>query len=244
MKPRTILLGAVIYLLAMAPLFASTTAPKAETEEQKTLYMLGIMVSANLSTFAFTPDEVALIQSGLSDGLLGADPKVEAEVYGPMIQPMLQARAAASMEKERTAGTAFLAEAEKESGAVKTETGLIYVEMTAGSGASPAATDNVRVHYVGKLRDGKVFDSSRVKNEPADFELGRVAPCFGEGLQKMKVGGTSKLVCPPALAYGDRGVPGRIPPGAVLVFEVELLEILPPTPAAPAAPAAPATPGQ
>lgn len=240
MKPRTIILGVVICLLAMAP-FASATAPTPETEEQKTLYMLGVMVSANLSTFGFTADEVALIQAGLSDGLLGVDPKVDVETYGPMIQPMLQARAAAATEKERTASTAFLAEAEKETGAVKTDTGLIYVEMKAGDGATPTATDNVRVHYVGTLRDGKLFDSSRVKNEPADFALDRVAPCFGEGLQRMKVGGTSKLVCPPELAYGDRGVPGRIPPGAVLVFEVELLEILPP--AAAPAPAA-ATPGQ
>jgi len=87
----------------------------------------------------------------------------------------------------------------------------------------------VKVHYVGSLRDGSLFDSSREAGEPADFPLERVAPCFKEGLQKMKVGGTSKLVCPSELAYGDRGIPGRIPGGAVLVFEVELLEVVPPT---------------
>ena len=97
--------------------------------------------------------------------------------------------------------------------------------IEAGTGEAPAATDTVRVHYVGTFRDGTVFDSSRAADKPADFPLERVAPCFSEGLKQMKVGGKSKLVCPSDLAYGDRGIPGRIPGGAVLVFEVEFLEI-------------------
>ena len=100
--------------------------------------------------------------------------------------------------------------------------------MTPGNGASPKASDTVKVHYHGTLRDGAVFDSSVDRGTPAEFPLGRVIPCWIEGVQKMKVGGKSKLVCPANLAYGDRGAPPKIQPGAALAFDVELLEILPP----------------
>ena len=95
----------------------------------------------------------------------------------------------------------------------------------------------MRLHYHGTLRDGSVFDSSRDKGEPVEFNLAQVVPCFREGLQKVKVGGKAKLVCSPELGYGDRGVPGVIPPGAALVFEVELLEIKAAAPAAGTSPA-------
>ena len=95
----------------------------------------------------------------------------------------------------------------------------------AGSGASPKATDAVKVHYRGTLADGKEFDSSYKRNAPATFPLNRVIPCWTEGVQKMKVGGKATLVCPPATAYGERGAPGAVPPNATLTFEVELLSI-------------------
>jgi len=110
-------------------------------------------------------------------------------------------------------------------GAVKTSSGLIYRELRAGSGASPAATDTVKVHYRGTLVDGTEFDSSYKRNEPAEFPLNRVIPCWTEGVQRMKVGGKSQLVCPSAIAYGERGSPPAIPGGATLVFEIELLGI-------------------
>ncbi len=107
-----------------------------------------------------------------------------------------------------------------------TASGLIYESLKDGSGASPAATDTVRVHYRGTLADGgKEFDSSHKRGEPAEFPLNRVIPCWTEGLQKMKVGGKAKLTCPPAIAYGNRGAAGVIPPNATLNFEVELLSI-------------------
>jgi FKBP-type peptidyl-prolyl cis-trans isomerase FkpA/FKBP-type peptidyl-prolyl cis-trans isomerase FklB len=130
------------------------------------------------------------------------------------------------LEAEKKEAAAFLEKAAQEKGAVKTESGLIYVEMKPGSGPSTAATDTVKVHYHGTLRDGTVFDSSVQRGEPATFALNRVVKCWTEGVQKIKVGGKSKLICPAAIAYGDRGSPPKIKPGAALIFEVELLEIV------------------
>lgn len=110
-------------------------------------------------------------------------------------------------------------------GAVRTASGLVYRELRAGTGASPKATDEVTVNYRGTSVDGVEFDSSYKRNEPAKFPLNRVIPCWTEGVQKMKVGGKSQLVCPSNIAYGDRGSPPEIPGGATLVFEIELLGI-------------------
>ena len=114
------------------------------------------------------------------------------------------------------------------SAAPPTETlpsGVKIAHTQVGTGASPKASDTVKVHYRGTLADGKEFDSSYKRNAPATFPLGRVVPCWTEGLQKMKVGGKATLTCPPATAYGDRGAGGVVPPNATLTFEVELLAI-------------------
>lgn len=115
--------------------------------------------------------------------------------------------------------------AQQEPGVTVTQSGLIYKSLQDGSGASPAATDVVRVHYRGTLPDGKEFDSSYKRGEPASFPLDRVIKCWTEGVQRMKVGGKARLVCPPAIAYGERGAGNVIPPNATLVFEIELLGI-------------------
>jgi len=120
---------------------------------------------------------------------------------------------------------AFLEKAAAEPGAIKTASGLVYRVITAGSGASPKATDTVKVNYRGTLINGKEFDSSYARNEPAEFPLNMVIPCWTEGVQMMKAGGKSQLVCPASIAYGDRGAPPDIPGGATLVFEIELLGI-------------------
>jgi FKBP-type peptidyl-prolyl cis-trans isomerase FkpA len=103
--------------------------------------------------------------------------------------------------------------------------GLVYKSVKDGKGASPQATDVVRVHYRGTFPDGKEFDSSYKRGEPAEFPLNRVIKCWTEGVQKMKVGGKAKLVCPPGIAYGENGRP-PIPPNATLHFEIELLGIV------------------
>lgn len=108
---------------------------------------------------------------------------------------------------------------------VKTDSGILITTIKEGSGENPSKSNTVSVHYRGVLLDGKEFDSSYIRGQPATFPLNRVIPCWTEGVQTMKVGGKVKLTCPPNLAYGSRGVPGVIPPDSTLIFEVELLGI-------------------
>ncbi len=108
---------------------------------------------------------------------------------------------------------------------VTSSSGLVFKLIKAGKGASPSASDTVKVHYRGTLADGKEFDSSYSRGAPAEFPLNRVIKCWTEGVQKLQVGGSAKLTCPPAIAYGERGAGGLIPPNATLTFEVELLGI-------------------
>lgn len=119
------------------------------------------------------------------------------------------------------------AAAAKEAGASVSASGLVYRALKEGNGASPKASDTVKVHYRGSFPDGREFDSSYKRNEPTQFPLNQVIPCWTEGVQKMKVGGKAKLTCPPAIAYGARGAGGVIPPNATLNFEIELLAINP-----------------
>lgn len=119
----------------------------------------------------------------------------------------------------------YLQRAAQAPGAVQTSSGLVFRTLTPGTGAQPKASDVVRVHYHGTLPGGKIFDSSVDRGEPAEFRLSQVIPCWTEGVQRMHVGEKAELVCPSAIAYGDRGAGGVIPPGATLVFEVELLAI-------------------
>jgi FKBP-type peptidyl-prolyl cis-trans isomerase FkpA len=117
------------------------------------------------------------------------------------------------------------AAAAKEPDAIISASGMVYRSLKDGTGASPQATDKVKVHYRGTLPDGKEFDSSYKRNEAIEFPLNRVIACWTEGVQRMRVGGRAKLTCPPATAYGERGAGGVIPPNATLLFEVELLAI-------------------
>jgi FKBP-type peptidyl-prolyl cis-trans isomerase len=186
-------------------------------------------ISQQLAPFQLTADELAFIQMGIADSVNGAEPKVDIQAYLPMIQSMAQERMGRAAEAEKQAATEFLAGKAAEDGATRTASGLIIKELVAGTGASPSADDTVEVHYHGTLRDGSVFDSSVDRGTPATFPLNGVIACWTEGLQLMKVGGKSQLTCPSDLAYGDRGRPG-IPPGAPLVFDVELLSIQPASP--------------
>jgi FKBP-type peptidyl-prolyl cis-trans isomerase FkpA len=205
---------------------AQVLAAEPKTEDEKTLYAAGLALSRSLSTFNLTKAELEMVQAGLTDGALGNKPQVDLQIYGPKINQMQQTRVSASAEKEKKAGKAYLDKAASEKGAVKTASGLIYIPIKVGEGASPKDTDVVKVHYHGTLSNGNVFDSSVQRKEPASFPLNAVIKCWTEGVQKMKVGGKAKLICPSDIAYGDAGRPPMIPPGAALTFEVELLEIV------------------
>ncbi len=118
------------------------------------------------------------------------------------------------------------AQAAKEPGATVSASGLVFRHIKEGKGAQPAATDTVRVHYRGTFPDGREFDSSHSRGEPTQFPLNRVIKCWTEGVQMIKVGGSARLTCPPAIAYGERGAGGVIPPNATLKFDVELIAIV------------------
>jgi FKBP-type peptidyl-prolyl cis-trans isomerase FkpA len=133
--------------------------------------------------------------------------------------------ALATVARAQDAGAAFAEKAAKEKGAVKTSSGLVYRALKEGTGAKPTAMSTVQVNYKGTFIDGKVFDASERHGGPATFPLNRVIPCWTEGVAMMKVGGKAQLVCPPSIAYGERGAPGAIPPSSTLVFEVELLAV-------------------
>lgn len=209
-----------------APAAAAST-PGMETDEQKTIYALGLAFARNLEPFHLSESELGLLIDGMKDGALKREPRVPLDQYAQQLQNLARSRATAAAADEVKAAEPFLAQAAAEPGAQKSETGVIYQETAPGNGESPKPTDVVKVHYHGTLRDGSVFDSSRDRGQPAQFPLNRVIPCWTEAIQKMKVGSKAVLTCPAAVAYGDRGAPPKIQPGAALRFEVELLEIVP-----------------
>ncbi|MBI5070950.1 MAG: FKBP-type peptidyl-prolyl cis-trans isomerase [Deltaproteobacteria bacterium] len=213
---------ALLATLLAAPALASDL----KTEEQKTLYAVGLAVSRELGVFQLSAAELEVVKKGITDGVTGKKPAVELETYNPKIQELAKVRRDAQGAKLASAGKDTLDKAAKEKGAEKTASGLVVVTLKEGTGASPKETDTVRVHYRGTLVDGKEFDSSYKRGQPAEFPLNGVIKCWTEGVQKIKVGGKAKLVCPSAIAYGERGAGASIPPNATLVFEVELLDIV------------------
>ena len=216
-------------LLVLAAVFAAPTAsaagPQVKTDDDKTMYALGVALSQNLENFTLSEQELELVKLGLTDGVLKRDKKVaDLDSYGPKLQQLARTRMANVAAAEKKAAQPFLEKAAAEKGAQRTASGLVYSELKAGTGDSPTPSDTVKVNYEGRLMDGMVFDSSR--GQPATFPLRGVIKCWTEGLQLMKVGSKAKLVCPADIAYGDAGSPPLIKPGAPLVFEVELLEIV------------------
>ena len=231
--------------LALALVVAACTpsappAPTPKTDEEKTLYAVGVAVNRQVEVFHLTPAETELVVAGFRDAAAGkAAIKVEEKM--PDIQKLAMARAQAATAGLTAKGPEYVEKASKEPGAVKADKGLIYIPIKEGTGETPKPTDQVKVLYTGKLVDGTVFDSSaKHGGQPVTFPLNGVIPCWTMGVQMMKVGGKARLVCPPEIAYGDAGAPGAIPPKATLDFEVELLEIAKTPTAPPAPPPAPA----
>jgi FKBP-type peptidyl-prolyl cis-trans isomerase FkpA len=216
-------LGSLI-ACAQTPGSSAAAPAKLETEDQKTLYALGLLLGRNIKPFALTPEELAIVKEGLRDAVTNAKPQVDLDTYGPKVNELGQKRAAAGADDTKKKGQEFADKVAKESGATKTPSGVVIRTITPGTGPSPTAADVVKVHYEGKLIDGTVFDSSIKRGEPAEFPLNGVVPCWTEALQKMKKGEKAQVVCPSSVAYGDRGAPPNIPPGATLSFEIQLLD--------------------
>jgi FKBP-type peptidyl-prolyl cis-trans isomerase FkpA len=233
----------VILLAGAASLVACTqaTQPTPKTDDEKALYSLGALLSQNVKSFDFTDQELAMVKAGLADGVHGKEvlKPEEMETFIPKLQELQTKRMAEALKKEKEAGAAYLAKASSEAGAESSPSGLVFKSVKEGTGETPKPTDTVKVNYEGRFIDGKVFDSSIERNEPVEFPLDGVIPCWTEGVQKMKVGGKAQFVCPADLAYGDEGHPPQMKGGATLVFDVELLDIIKPDAAADAA-AAPA----
>jgi len=204
---------------------AAPPAAKVETEEQKTLYALGYAVSENLKSFDLKPEEIEQVKAGFADGLAQKKALAEPQAYMPKLRELNTARLASAATRTKEAGKAFIDKAAAEKGATKLPSGMVITTVSEGTGPSPKATDTVKVHYHGTLMSGKVFDSSVERKEPATFPLNGVIPCWTEGVQKMKVGGKAKLICPSDLAYGDQSPSPDIGAGATLIFDVELLAI-------------------
>ena len=219
---------------------SSTAAPM--TEDQKALYALGVLMSRGLENFQLSDAEFNTVRAGLSDSFHKRLQITDAESYTAKLQALQSDRVAVLAQKEKASGQAYLEAAAKSAGATRTASGLLFLAVSEGTGAAPTRADRVKVDYEGKLIDGTVFDSSIKRGQPAVFNVGGVIPCWSEALMLMKVGGKSHVVCPAELAYGDRGAPPRIRPGATLVFDIALLDIVPPpssaTPAGNGAPPA------
>jgi FKBP-type peptidyl-prolyl cis-trans isomerase len=213
--------------------------PPSQADQDVDFYALGLLLSRNLDAFSPSDHEFEQVLQGFTDAYHKNPRITDLQPYIQRLQALQGARQQVVAQKQKEAGAAYLSKAAALPGAKKTASGLVYVPSVEGSGAVPHVTDRVKVNYEGKLVDGTVFDSSIKRGEPATFPLGSIVPCWKEALQLMKVGGKARVICPANLAYGDRGAPGVIPPGATLDFQIELLDVLPPQ--APQMPKAPAT---
>ena len=198
---------------------------KLESLSEKGSYGIGLQIGQQLldSQMDISVEAVA---KGISDALKHNQPALEINELMLSVQQLQQQAAEAQFKAIEEAGKAFLAENAKKDGVKVTDSGLQYEIITEGNGAKPAATDTVRVHYIGTLPDGTTFDSSVARGQPAEFPVTGVIRGWVEALQMMSVGSKWKLTIPHELAYGERGAGASIPPFSPLVFEVELLDIL------------------
>jgi FKBP-type peptidyl-prolyl cis-trans isomerase FklB len=217
------------------PLLAATALaaePPAMDEAARQSYALGYQLGRDLKGADLRGD--AIVQ-GLKDGSSGTPAKIDQQqmqqALAALDQRIAEQRAKAQvveLEATLAGGNAYRAENAKKPGVQTTATGLQYKVVKAGTGRTPTANDTVTVNYRGTLVDGTEFDSSYKRGEPATFPVAGVIPGWTEALQLMKEGAQYQLVIPPELAYGERGAGGVIPPGATLVFDVELISVAPP----------------
>lgn len=231
MLARVATLPIVLTLIAVGPGAAQETLPNAAgqpnapaSQENSIAYFLGISVGQSMAAQGFQPGDFDLqvFVSGMSDALADKAPAMSDE----QLQQTSQAIQTLLARRQKEAITGWMAENAKQEGFVVMDNGIQYKVLKEGSGKSPGPNDTVKVHYTGTLTNGNVFDSSVERGQPAEFQVGRVIKGWQLALQKMKVGSKWTVVIPPELGYGERGAPPAIGPNEILVFEVELLDIL------------------
>ncbi len=205
---------------------------KVVSEQDKTLYAMGAMFGNNLKNLSLTEKELSYVLAGIKDNALGKKMQADPAQYQAKVREFFQKKMTKKSATEKKKGDSFLTKFKAEAGVKVTKSGLMYKMVKVGTGKKPSATDTVEVHYEGKLMDGTVFDSSIKRGKSISFPLNRVIKGWTEGLQLVGEGGKVKLVIPSDLAYGDRGAPPKIPGGATLVFDIELIKVKA-TPAAP-----------
>jgi len=192
----------------------------------KLSYAWGLAMGRQLQGMGMKELGIDDFKDGVKSVFDGSDPAMSVEEAQKMIQDYLSDLQTKAEETAKAAGKQFLEENKKNADVRETASGLQYVVEKEGEGTSPAATDEVTVHYTGRLLDGTVFDSSVNRGEPATFPLNRVIPGWTEGVQLMKEGAKYTFFIPSDLAYGPQGIPGAIPPHSTLVFEVELIKVI------------------
>ena len=214
---------------AAAPAAEAPAKDPYKTDDQRSFYTIGFLMGRNVASFNLTPAEVKIVQAGLSDAALQKGPLVDVRFHQSRINDLLTKRMGAAAEGEKKKGQAYVDKWLKENKdkAKAIPGGGWMIEEKEGTGPVATKTDTVKAHYRGTTVDGVQFDSSYDRGEPTEFFLGRVIPCWTNAFSMMKAGGRVKLVCPSDVAYGDPGRPG-IKPGATLLFDAELVEIVKP----------------
>jgi FKBP-type peptidyl-prolyl cis-trans isomerase FkpA len=216
-------------ILIASALFSCNKQAKVSlsNDELKTFYTVGHTMGQRMKNLSLTDDEIAAVNMGLTDAAKGTEAQVNPDEFRVKIQELFKGRMTKAAVSEKEKGKAYLEKfVKEEKDVVKTESGLAFKILSEGTGKNPKPTDTVKVHYHGKLIDGTVFDSSKDRGQPITFPLNRVIKGWTEGVQKVKEGGKIKLVIPSDLAYQDSGAPPKIPGGATLIFDVELIEIV------------------
>jgi FKBP-type peptidyl-prolyl cis-trans isomerase FkpA len=196
-----------------------------ETQEQKLLYMFGVMAARQRNDFHLTAQDLEYVYRGMRDQVRREKRAMELELTDE-VKEMVQRRKQALMAQEQQRSSTFLEQVAREQGVVKTQSGLLFRSLAEGTGPSPTVEDTVTVHCRGLGMNGAEFANSYKEGMPRQFPVGRTLRCLSEGLQLMKVGGKAKLVCPTELAFNVVGLGKQVPPGAAVIFELELLEIV------------------
>jgi FKBP-type peptidyl-prolyl cis-trans isomerase FkpA len=216
----------IVLLAALAAAVPATGfAAKLSKEDAEAYYYLGILYGREMAKLGLSEEEAEAAIKGLRAAALGEAEALDEPALRARLQELQGAKDAARAADEKARADAYLAQMAGEPGAVRTNSGIVYRQIEAGSGASPDSNSTVVAHYHGTLRDGSIFDSSVERGQPFRASLQQVIPCWREGIPLMKEGGRAKLTCPSAVAYGDMGS-GDIPGGAAITFEIELIEVV------------------